>query len=238
MGGTYLRLNQMDLARILHPNQRLEITLNRTSSDGSKLERISVPANILSLENGVIHLSLSEEGRAWFSLFRTGRAVTIHTGRTDGLFTFKSKILRREVKEGVRIVIESPKILASKERRGGPRVPLIVPVVYRVLSFRDKKLFHLADKIGTGESRDLSNGGITLLTNLQLPIGMNLLIEFPLEGESVSLVGVVRRVLSANQQDFAYAVGLQFLEAGPEHQELITRAIHKTGEIFKGGISL
>lgn len=238
MSDTYLRLNPMDMARILHPNQKLELILNRTVGSENRVERIAVPAVILSLESGVIRLSLAEEGRPWFSLFRQGRSVTIQTGRSSGLFTFKSKIIRRIIQDGVQIWIESPRILASKERRGGPRVPLLVPVVYRILSFRDKSINHLAEKFGTGASRDLSSNGITLQTDLLLPIGMTVLIEVCLEGETVSLVGLVRRSHEEKRKEYAYSVGIQFLEPGVEHQELIMRAITKAGERFKGGITL
>lgn len=237
MGETYLRLNPMDLARVLRPNQQLEIMLTRTLSD-AQVERVIIKAVILSLHDGTIQLLLLEEGRLWFSLFRPGRTITIHTGRSDGLFAFKSKIIRREVGDGVRIFIESPKILASKERRGGPRIPMIVPVVYRVLSFREKELPHLSDKIGTGESLDLSKGGITLLTDLQLPVGMNLMIELALEEEIVTLIGVVRRSQPNRHGDYAYSIGLQFLDLGSDELEAIERVFRKNDELFKGGISL
>lgn len=228
----------MDLGRILQPHQKLEVTLTRTIGEDGRLERISVPAVIESLDSGAIQLVLDEQGRNWFGLFRPGRAVTIQSGRSDGLFTFKSKVIRREIREGFRVLIESPRILASRERRGGPRVPLIVPVVYRVLSFRDQTLNHLSDKIGTGESQDLSNGGITLLTDLQLPVGMIILVEITLEEETVALVGIVRRVHNLTRRDYTFAVGIQFLEPGQEHQDIIARTIQKTGERFRGGISL
>lgn len=237
VGETYLRLNPMDMARILRPNQQLEIMLTRTLGD-SQVERVSVKSVILSLNDGTIQLLLLEEGRMWFSLFRPGRTITIHTGRTDGLFTFKSKIIRREVKDGVRILIESPKIMASKERRGAPRIPLIVPVVYRVMSFRQKELTHLSDKVGTGESQDLGKGGITLLTDLQLPVGMNLMVEMTLEDTTVTLIGTVRRSQPIKQGDYAYSIGLQFIDLGLEEQEIIERVFRKTDELFKGGISL
>jgi hypothetical protein len=238
LGGTYLRLNPMDLARILQPQQSLEITLTRNSNVEGRVERISVPAMIHELDSGTIQLILKEEGRNWFSLFRPGRSITIQTGRSNGLFTFKSKVIRREIRDGCRVIVESPRILASRERRGGPRVPLIIPVVYRVLSYRERNLNHLSEKIGTGESQDLSKGGITLLTDLQLPVGLTLLVEMTLEGETVSLVGIVRRVQRLTRREYDYAVGIQFLEPGVEHQELIAKTIAKTGQRFQGGISL
>jgi hypothetical protein len=238
VGGTYLQLNPEDIARVLQPGQRLELILNRHVDSGNRMERITVPARILSFEAGVIKLLLAEEGRPWFSLFRPGRLLTIQTGRSNSLFTFKSKIIGREVLDGVQITLESPRILASAERRQRPRVPIMVPVVYRLLSFRDKKLQHLAEKIGTGASGDLNNQGITLLTDLQLPVGMTILVEFNLEGEAVSLLGVVRRTRSEKKKPYAYSVGVQFLEPGFEHQEMILRAINKVGERFKGGITI
>lgn len=238
MGGTYLRLNPMDMARVLHSNQRLELTLNPTVNSEKRSERITVPARILALESGVIRLALDEEGRPWFSMFRSGRSLTIQTGRSSGLYIFKSKIIRREVQDGVQIWIESPRILASKERRGRPRIPILTPVVYRVLSFRDKVLHHLSEKIGTGASSDLSNNGIRLLTDLQLPVGLTILIEMNLEGETVSLVGLVRQSCLEIRKEYAYSVGIQFMEPGVEHQEFILRAIDKAGQRFKGGITL
>jgi hypothetical protein len=228
----------MDLARILQPRQRLEIILTRNTGEEGRLERTSIPAVIQELNTGTIQLKLDEEGRNWFSQLRPGRSITIQTGRSDGLFTFKSKIIRREIRDGYCVIVESPRILASRERRGGPRVPLIVPVVYRVLSYREKNLNHLSDKIGTGESQDLSKGGMTLFTDLQLPVGLTLLIEITLEGETISLVGIIRRVQQLASREYDFAVGIQFLEPGIEHQELIARTIVKTGERFRGGISL
>lgn len=239
MGDTYLHLNPMDLARIFQPLQCVEVTISRTVGDESRVHHVTVPSYIINLENGRISLEIHREEESLFSLFRPGRVVTIQTGRSDGLFSFKSKILHRHlVPAGLAIEIESPRIMASKERRRGPRIPIILPVVYRVVSFRERELNHLANKIGIGQSENLSKGGITLLTDLQLPVGMILLVELVLDDQKITLAGIVRRSQVRHKMENTYALGIQFLEPGLAHQELIERTISRNGEIFKGGLSL
>lgn len=237
MGGTYIRLNPADLNRIFQPEQRLTIVLNRSAGEEGQSERFFFNAYIAKFENEQIVLSLPENVLHDWHLFRSGRVITIETGRSNDMFTFKSKILSRNNITRT-IHIESPKVLASKERRGDPRVPLTVPVIYHVVSFKNRKLNHLADKIGIGESQDLAKGGITLLTDLELPVGLTLIVEFALEGKDISLAGIVRRAIPTDKTKHHYAVGIKFLQPGPQHQELIQQAIEKSSQRFKGKISL
>jgi hypothetical protein len=237
LGGTYIRLNPSDVARLFMPQQSVEITIAKTTGDNNgQSEQLSFLASIEERNNEKMVLRFNENAAPYFNLFRTGKLITIHTGRSDGIFNFKSKILSRS-QSNLKVTVETPKVLSSSDRRGGPRVPLTVPIVYRVLSFKDQQLSHLADKVGLGESLDLGKGGILLLTDLKLPVGMTLLIEFTLDDNPISLVGVVKRS-SQNKLNNQFSVGIKFLEPGIEHQELIERAIGKSGELFKGKLSL
>lgn len=237
MSGTYIRLNPADLTRIFQPGQRLTIVLNRSAGEEGESEHLFYEAYIAEFENEQIVLILPEKSLPDWHLFRSGRVVTIETGRSSGVFTFKSKILSRNNTKNT-IHIESPKVMASKERRKDPRVPLTVPVIYHVVSFQNRNLNHLADKIGLGESQDLAKGGITLLTDLELPVGLTLVVEFTLEEKNVSLAGIVRRTIPTDKVNHHYAIGIKFLQPGRQHQELIERAIEKSSERFKGKISL
>lgn len=237
MSGTYIRLNPADLGQIFQPKQRLTLVLNRSAGEEGPSEHLCFEAYLSKFESDQIVLTMPTNILTDWKLFYRGRVVTIETGRSNGLFIFKSKIISKNSINNM-IYIESPKILAGKERRGSPRVPLTVPVIYRVVSFKNRKLNHLADKIGTGESQDLAKGGITLLTDLLLPVGLTLIVEFTLEGQNVSLAGIVRRAMPMDKTSYQYAIGINFLQPGPKHQELIQRAMERSSERFKGKIAL
>jgi len=236
MGSTYLRLNPADLIRIFQPNQRVAVIINRTGDDGETEQR-SFNAKIVGIANQQLVVAFLPPSYVDFSLFRTGRLITIETGRSNGMFTFKSKIISKNIADGT-LCLESPKILANTERRRNPRVPFTVPVIYRVISYRDQNLDHLSSKIGLGESQDLSEGGITLLTDLKLPVGLILVVEFTLENEDVSLAGIVRRSAPAHRSHHRFAIGIKFLDPSTEYQGLISRTIEKYTERFRKNITL
>lgn len=237
MTTTYLRLNPVDLVRIFHPGQSLQIVINPSAGSRRIRERHAFHTGIVGLENQQMILTLPQMDRTDFQLFRNGRVVTIETGRANSAFTFKSKIISKNSAQGT-FQIENPKIVANRERRSSPRAPVTIPVSYRVASYHNQPVDHLADKIGLGESQDLAKGGIALLTDLKLPIGLTLIIQFTLEETEIALAGMVRRITPTGLLQQQYTIGIQFLESGPEHQAFIARAIEKSGERLKGKISL
>lgn len=236
MGSTYSRLTPAELTRIFQPQQRLEVVLNRTTQNGL-IDPISLQATISKCENDQIILTLIGDNINDLNLLRAGRVIALHTGRSNATLTFKSKIIDRNL-DKKEIVIETPKMMSSKERRGGPRVPLSIPVIYRVLSFRNQKLHHLSSKIGKGESQDIALGGITLLTDLKLPVGLVLALEFTFEGEQLALNGVIRRSEAIDKIQNSYAIGIKFLDPHLAQQEIINKIVESAGVRLKGNIQL
>ncbi len=232
-----MKLDSNDLNRIFQTNQPLEIIINKASDNG-RFEEISGKATILAVDATTMTLSLSRDLLDWFDLFLPQKMIAIQSCNSNELIFFRSKILRRTIQESFQIIIESPRVVIKRERRVSKRKPLFTQVNYRMLRLGDRDLKHLTSKIGTGESKDVSKGGITLLTNLQLPVGITLLIEFPLAGKSISVIGRVQHVHPMQKSDYSYIVGVQFIQPGPEEQDLIDRGISKDDALHKGGLSL
>jgi hypothetical protein len=237
MSEMYLKLDSNELCRVFQPNQPLEIIINKASDNG-RFEEISGKASILVIKSTTMTLSLSRALLDWFDLFIPQKMITIQSCHSDELIIFRSKILLRTIQDSFQIVIESPRVVIKRERRVSKRKPLLTHINYRMLRLGNQDLKHLASKIGIGESKDVSKGGITILTNLQLPVGITLLIEFPLAGKSISMIGLVRHVRPLQNSDYSYVLGVQFIQPGPEEQDLINKAISSTDEIQKGGLSL
>lgn len=232
-----MKLDSNDINRVFQTNQPLEIIISKASDNG-RFEEISGKATILTVDAASMTLSLSRELLDWFDLFLPQKMIAIQSCNSDELIFFRSKIIRRTIQESFQIIIESPRVVIKRERRVSKRKPLFTPINFHMLRLGDRDLKHLASKIGTGESKDVSKGGITLLTNLQLPVGITLLIEFPLAGKSISMIGRVRHVRSMQNSDYSFIVGVQFIQPGPEEQELIERSITKEDAFHKGGLSV
>ncbi|HOP75067.1 MAG TPA: PilZ domain-containing protein [Bacillota bacterium] len=237
MGSTYLRLNPAELIRVFQPNQQVVVIINQPAMDNGEIEQYSFSTQIIRIENHQLVLGFLPHSEVDLGLFRNGRVITIETGRSNGMFTFKSKIISKNISEGT-LYLESPKILANTERRRKPRVPYTVPVIYRVISYRDQNLDHLSTKIGIGESQDLSEGGMTLLTDLKLPVGLILIVEFTLDNEDIALAGIVRRSAAAHRSHHQFAIGIKFLEPSSKYKELIMKTIEKYTKHFRHNITL
>lgn len=236
MGEMYLKLDTNELNRLFQINHPLEIIINKASSNG-RFEEITGKAKVLEVNESTMTLSLSRELLDWFDLFLPQKMIAIQSSHSDELLFFRSKILRRIIQESFQIIIESPRVVIKRERRVSRRKPLFSPINYRILRLGDQELKYLTSKIGTGESQNVSKGGITLLTNLQLPVGITLLIEFPLAGKNISLIGRVRHVRASQNSDYGFIVGVQFIQPSPEDQELINKSISSDDLIQKGGLS-
>lgn len=236
MSEMYLKLDSNELNRFFQPNQPLEIIINKASDNG-RFEEITGKAKVLEINESTMTLSLSRELLDWFDLFLPQKMIAIQSCHSDELLFFRSKILRRLIQESFQIIIESPRVVIKRERRVSRRKPLYCPINYRILRLGDRDLKHLTSKIGTGESQDVSKGGVTLLTNLQLPVGITLLVEFPLAGKTISMIGRVRHVRSLQNSDYSFIAGVQFIQPGPEELEFINKNISKDELPQKGGLS-
>lgn len=236
MSEMYLKLDSNELNRIFQINLPLEIIINKASDNG-RFEEITGKATILAVDTATMTLALSRDLLDWFDLFLPQKMIAIQSSHSNELIFFRSKILRRIIQESFQIIIESPRMVIKRERRISRRKPLFSPICYRILRLGDRDLKHLTSKIGTGESQDVSKGGVTLLTNLELPVGLTLLIEFPLAGKSISMIGKVRHVHSLQNSDYSFVAGVQFIQPGSEEQELISRSISQDDILQKGGLS-
>jgi hypothetical protein len=238
MSGNYIRLNPTDLARIFPLRQPLELTVRSREGEGKPTHNVTLTARVISEEYDRLELLIPEIPAASAStLFLPGKVASLQTGRANSSYTFKSKIIGFNMEHSV-LTLEPPIIMTSRERRRNKRVPLSVPVTFRVLSFRNRRLDYLAEKVGLGSSQDLSCGGITLITDLYLPAGLKLLLEFCIEDKFIAVAGIVRWSEAVNKSDYSYAAGIKFLDYSPEFEGIISTVFTKSTEFFKGRILL
>ncbi len=233
MAGMYQKLNRIDLTKYFYPEQNLELRLDRNPPLSE--ETLSVSAIVVALDRE-LQLKLAEEGKFLLDHFLVGKLLTIYYGWPDRILIFKSKIIKAEP-EGM-VFIEPPTVMLSKDRHSGARIPLLVPVTYRVLGFKNKNVEHLCNKLGSGQSQELSLGGMRIFTDLRLPPGLIVTLEFNFEGNPFQLTGSIRRVQELKRNSYQYGIGIQFLKPSSEEREQISRLLDRLNELAKEDFSI
>ncbi len=217
-GGTmnYYELHPLDLIQILKPGQILEIS-QQELHHFSNFETLSLRATLNSFHEQTLIVDFPYEAKPFINTFKPGAVVTIETSRYDGCTCFKSKILQQD-QVSLQLVLAKPRIMTSKERRSEPRLSFVTSITYQILSFQGRELPHLQQKFGHGESINLSRNGMTLRTNLDLPLNLVILIKFNFIGNETTLTGIIRNSNAAT-------IGVQFLRPSRTGTEFIQQIL-------------
>lgn len=236
MSTTYSSLNHLEWLSYFKPNLAVELVLHYRK-DGEILS-YATPASVMFASPQTIEFALPPEVRPFIDLFTPESLITIHHGRSEQLLVCKSRIAETFQENELRVVVVPPRVIANKERRQLKRVPFVAPVSFQIVSFRSKNLKQLANKVGSGEIQDVSLGGLTLLTDLKLPIGLIIQIELTYQSQPLILSGIVRRVQSLTRREFTHAVGIQFIALEPEDQYWISTIISFSQRSFHNEVSV
>jgi len=108
----------------------------------------------------------------------------------------------------------------AAERRTHPRYLEEVTVRYRDLEGWEPSAW--------GRSRDLSLGGLCLLSRAEIAVGTHLALEIHIEDEPAPVLAL-GRVLRCDQDEDEFASGIQFLWVGEEDRA----NLHRLAEHFR-----
>ncbi len=104
---------------------------------------------------------------------------------------------------------ESDEALAPSERRQSDRKKLIINVN-----------FEGGDGTGIANTRDIGIGGLYMITNASLEIGMPLFMRMSIGGEEIGIDGVV------TYNDPGNGVGIRFQAVSEKNEEILKRELH------------
>ena len=123
-----------------------------------------------------------------------------------GIYAFRA-LCTGSPRDGYRAIL--PGRIPVIQRRGAVRVPLVVPVIFRLLEYRGMDL-SLGHQVGRGQSRDISASGIGIVTDLRLEPG--LVVGLLLDQAPWSNLGELRAVVmrAEPEADGRYVTGLRF----------------------------
>ena len=123
-----------------------------------------------------------------------------------GIYAFRA-LCSGNPQDGYRAIL--PGRIPVIQRRGAVRVPLVVPVIFRLLEYRGMDL-SIGHQVGHGTSRDISASGIGMVTELRLEPG--LVLGLMLDQQPWSNLGELRAVVMRVEPDAPgrYVIGCRF----------------------------
>ena len=118
---------------------------------------------------------------------------------------------------------------SGADRRRAPRVDKAFVINYQVVALPDEKtLLETLDKLLTGESKDLSEVGISMWTGKMLMPGTTIEMEFPASGTATAVKVKARVVWCQPHTEGGYVrsrAGLEFVDVNPEDRARLVAII-------------
>ncbi|MCW3488727.1 flagellar brake protein [Dethiobacter alkaliphilus] len=199
----------------LQLQQKLEVMLlpdgDYYKSSVQEVDKESVAINI------PIH-----QGR--YLLLQPGEMVRVEFAIKDAIYRFESKVLGRKKSNNVPLIIlERPTRFARRQRRSFVRMPVMLPVEYRLI-FRneDTGLPEVSDTY-TGNTVDISGGGLQIADTRRVARGDTALVNLRLDdgnSQALSLSGKISWVYEdARSKTIRFGIG--FADISEVDQERI-----------------
>ncbi|HYH02635.1 MAG TPA: PilZ domain-containing protein [Bacillota bacterium] len=237
MKGYYCSLNPLELLVLFQPRQRLELLIYHSDSAQARNIVLTLPAQVEVIDPNQMVLTLTESGSVKPEFLTPGKVISLILGQTHGSYSFKTRISAYNPTRR-RLTLEPPRVMWSQDRRNHPRFPVALPATYRLLRFNNQRLENLSGKIGTGSTDNLSCDGISLVTELQLPVDLTLLIRLEFKEQPVSAVGVVCRTTAIPTHRKLYSVGIKFVMSSPRFQASLLQMLQHNTEFFSKRVLL
>lgn len=222
-------------------NQKVTLTIRETDTGGFQVN--SAVQSILP--GGRIGLLLPEELPP--ASIRPGTLATVEFNRREAVYRILTRVngttqdSARNREGHVRLlVLEPPETWSRIQRRDFFRLPISLPLRFRTVSLppdfaRDNTVKKQAlaawseDRLfNVGRTKDLSGGGLLMITETPLSAGEEVFLELRMPQELLRLSGRVVRELAGNQDDGpGQVVGVEFVGIDEREQDQIIQFIFR-----------
>jgi c-di-GMP-binding flagellar brake protein YcgR len=160
--------------------------------------------------------------------FDRGCKLRVEFAVKDAIYSFEATVINRKKSNQVPLlVINRPTMFSRRQRRDFVRLPLLLPVSFRVISSNDDSSNAKISEVITGKTVDISGGGLQVACSTRVNRNDTILLSLrPEDGnpQSLSLSGTVSWV---DEDVYTRTVrfGLNFAEIKELEQERIIKFI-------------
>lgn len=200
-------------------NQLIEIEFQE-----SKHSRLRMPSRIEGVNGNHLVISMpTQQGR--LIPIAVGREITIIVADQQGLFGGEARVKARYREPLPVLVVDKPRqFVRMEQRRDYVRLPISLPVHYTLVT-EEKPVEEPVWREGT--SRDLSAGGIFLISRTSMQTGQIVKLSFHLgDEEAINCRGrVVRNIPDILGDGKEFGAGIKFTSIKEAQEEKIFRFV-------------
>lgn len=214
---------------------KFELTVIDSYNNHSDKIYISQLEEILDSNTIIISTPIHEGNIVPISVDSHIRIVFFHT---KGLFTFNGIVRSRGRRDNILILkVEAETKLKKIQRRNFFRFEWLMNVKFRVIEDENKRYAEGETPYIDTYIRDISGGGVALITTEKQNIGTIIEIQLNLDGDIMTVIGeVVRAEIYENDKN-KYEIGIKFIDITQRDRDRIVKFIfHKQIKLMQKGM--
>ena len=181
------------------PQLGQKLIIVRTKMTGEKVEYVSQLVDIES--NGELAVAVPIKNAQLVTLLNGTKITVIYNNSESGMLEFEAEVVRKINGKVPLMYIRKISEITKGQRRNYFRLDLLVPI--QIIKSNE-------DVIYSGFTKDISGGGLRMVTDANLMEGQIIHVSFELEDRTYSLKSQVRTKFSSI--DNKNEVGIEFLD--------------------------
>lgn len=181
------------------PQLGQKLIIVRTKMTGEKVEYVSQLVDIES--NGELAVAVPIKNAQLVTLLNGTKITVIYNNSESGMLEFEAEVVRKLNGKVPLMYIRKISEITKGQRRNYFRLDLLVPI--QIIKSNE-------DVIYSGFTKDISGGGLRMVTDANLMEGQIIHVSFELEDRTYSLKSQVRTKFSSI--DNKNEVGIEFLD--------------------------
>ncbi|WP_313568201.1 flagellar brake protein [Acetoanaerobium noterae] len=181
------------------PQLGQKLIIVKTKMTGEKVEYVSQLVDIES--NGELAVAVPIKNAQLVTLINGTKITVIYNNSESGMLEFEAEVVRKINGKVPLMYIRKISEITKGQRRNYFRLDLLVPI--QIIKSNE-------DVIYSGFTKDISGGGLRMVTDANLMEGQIIHVSFELEDRTYSLKSKVRTKFSSI--DSKNEVGIEFLD--------------------------
>lgn len=165
--------------------------------------------------------------------------MEVFLNHSKGLFVFRGVVLGRGMRQNVHVMrVEIVSDFVKIQRREYFRFTWLMPVTFRILESETDAEKGEQSPLIRAVARDISGGGVGLITNTRQNLNDIVEVELPLESDKkLVLKAKVIRSIILDADKTKYDTGIEFIDIRPREREVIIRFIFdKQSKLIQKGM--
>ena len=202
------------------PQLGQKLIIVRTKMTGEKVEYVSQLVDIES--NGELAVAVPIKNAQLVTLLNGTKITVIYNNSESGMLEFEAEVVRKLNGKVPLMYIRKISEITKGQRRNYFRLDLLVPI--QIIKSNE-------DVIYSGFTKDISGGGLRMVTDANLMEGQIVHVSFELEDRTYNLKSQVRTKFSSI--DNKNEVGIEFLDIIEIDRNDLIKYLSKLADIDK-----